>query len=97
MIFGSKKVINPSLMIPRHFIDDDKVEALCSIQGLPLPVVADYGDFIIPIDGHHRISASDRPMFAWVFDGQEVDDIDWRESEMMCGNVLAMNIAGNNL
>jgi len=96
MLFAEKRIVDPRLVVCQHEVDSDKVKRFKYLSGLPAPVIALYDDFFIPIDGHHRILAANQPIDVWAFNGQSVEDIDWDEARMMCGDTLAMNVAGNN-
>jgi ParB-like chromosome segregation protein Spo0J len=76
---------------------------------IPPVVVAMYGESAMPIDGHHRLMAAARLRMnidAWIVSGRAFDALDCRlrdrgddtraEDHIMCGNVPAMAVAGNN-
>ena len=76
---------------------------------IPPVVVAMYGESAMPIDGHHRLMAAARlgmNIDAWAVSGRAFDSLDCRlrdrgdgtraEDHIMCGNVPAMAVAGNN-
>jgi hypothetical protein len=88
------------------FIDGKKVDALVAHLraggAVPPPVVVQYGDSFMPLDGHHRLAAAQRldlEMDAWVVRGRRFEDLDLRcapdraEDFVFCGGVPFRDVA----
>lgn len=92
-------------MFGQHEIDLSKVARLVahlrSGGEVPPVVVAEYGDKVLPIDGHHRLSAFGEmgwsTVDAWVVSGQAFDRLCAAhrdaESHIDCGGVNALEVA----
>lgn len=109
---AERRMIYPRLCAIAE-IDSAKVDALeihlAAGGSIPPVVVAMYGESVMPIDGHHRLSAAARlglNIDAWTVSGRAFDALDCRlqdrgddsraEDHIMCGGVPAMAVAGNN-
>lgn len=96
----------PYKIIPRHEIDPAKVEkikaAVKAGKDMPNPVVVSLGNSeYMPIDGHHRLAVEPQGYhLAWIIGAKVYDRLcmvhDNPEEYILCGDQLAMEVAGNN-
>jgi len=91
----------------QHVVDDEKVTALVQYLNsggtIPPVVVAAYKNFALPLDGHHRMLAREAiglDVDAWVVSGRVYDRLCTKSSNpeamVMCGGVLAMQVANTH-
>ena len=90
VVFDALWVSRAMRVVPQAEIDPDKVAAYAdrleqALQGQdttpPRVIVADYGDSVLVIDGHHRIAAAHQKnmvALAWICDGAAYDDLSCR-------------------
>lgn len=103
---AKREIIQPGYKWSRQVeIDYDKVRAIrAHIRAggkLPPPVVAVYGDTLLPLDGHHRTIAHDLerlPLEAFTVPGRTFDRLDQgmgsrAEDLIFCDGVPAMQVA----
>jgi hypothetical protein len=100
---ASRTVIKP-VFFPQNEIDDGKVSALVahlrSGGKIPPVVSAMYGNDAMPLDGHHRMSASrivGRDVDAYVVGGDAFDELcsECRDAEsfVLCDGIKSKNVA----
>ena len=107
---ANRKLIPPEFVLV-HEVDERKVEAIVAHLrmggSIPPIVVVDYGSWVMPIDGHHRLYAAQRlslAVDAWVVKAaaferldcdcrNDGDGLNRAEDFVYCGGVPAKAVA----
>jgi hypothetical protein len=109
-LHAKRKPVPPHRFFAQHEIDLGKVAAMVRHirqgKSLPVPVVIQYGDRFMPIDGHHRLSAYQElglSTEAWCVPGSRFETLDQlcrlegdgkrAEDFVLCDGIPALKVA----